>query len=78
MRRMEASQKPTIQSCSSLGEWQVDTRVVFTGDGELEKKEDFLIAVLDEKKPGDEKFYIVNTNQRLNDFLDSRQVGREF
>ena len=77
MRRMEALQKPKIRFSLSLGEWQVDTTVIFSRDGEFEKNEDFHFAVLDDKKPGDEKFYIVKTNQRLNDFLDSRQVGRE-
>ena len=66
MSRMEPSHKLNILSSSSFFERQIDTRVVFTGAAEFEKKEDFLFAVTDnDKKPGDKKFYVAKTNQRF-------------
>lgn len=64
--RMEPSHKLNILSSSSFFERQIDTRVVFTGATEFEKKEDFLFAVTDnDKKPGDKKFFVAKTNQRF-------------
>ena len=64
--RMELSQKLNILSSSSFFEHQIDTKVVFNGAKEFEKKEDFLFAVADnDKKPVDTKFYVAKTDQKF-------------
>eukprot|EP00092_Neocalanus_flemingeri_P022770 GFUD01024690.1.p1 GENE.GFUD01024690.1~~GFUD01024690.1.p1 ORF type:complete len:2176 (-),score=631.55 GFUD01024690.1:299-6826(-) len=64
--RVEPSQKLNILSSSSFFERQIDTRVVFTGAKEFEKKEDFLFAVTDDdKKPGQKKFYVAKTEEKF-------------
>jgi len=64
--RMEPSQKLNVLSSSSFFERQIDTRVVFTGAAEFEKKEDFLFAVTDDdKKPGKKRFYVAKPEQRF-------------
>lgn len=63
--RMEPSQKLNILSSSSFFERQIDTRVVFTGATEFEKKEDYLFAVTDDsKKPDNKKFYDAKPDQK--------------
>jgi len=64
--RMEPSKKLNILSSSSFFERQIDTRVVFTGAREFEKKEDFLFAVTDnDKKTGNKKFYVAKPEERF-------------
>ena len=62
--RMEPSKKLNILSSSSFFERQIDTKVVFTGAVEFEKKEDFLFAVVDDKKGG-KKFFVSRPEQRF-------------
>lgn len=62
--RMEPSKKLNILSSSSFFERQIDTKVVFTGAVEFEKKEDFLFAVVDDKNGG-KKFFVSRPEQRF-------------
>jgi len=64
--RMEPSEKLNILSSSSFFERQIDTRVVFTGAQEFEKKEDFLFAVTENtRKPGEKKLYVAKTEEKF-------------
>ena len=66
--RMEPSGNLNILSSSSFFERQIDTRVVFTGAKQFEKKDGFLFAVteMEEGSPDSELSLFALCNQRNN------------